>query len=97
MHSSFLVSHASPSHTKREKGSGQKGRTNVSGWNAIIIGNSGVRKIETNCHFRTVCIGQAHARKYRPHIPLMYLEDKEVQPFWSDPFSRVHEGGWAWD
>ena len=54
----MLVSHASPSYTK---GSGQKGHTHASGWNAMI-GNSGVRKIETtgNCHFRTVCTGRAH-------------------------------------
>ena len=26
-----------------------------------------------------------------------YLNDKEVQPFWPDPFSHVHEGGWARD
>ena len=57
----------SPSYAKREKGSGQKGRTSASGWNAII-GNSGVRKIETNRHFRTVCIDRAHARTYGPRI-----------------------------
>ena len=51
----------SPSYAKREKGSGQKGRTSTSSWNAII-GNSGVRKIETNRHFCTVCKGQALKR-----------------------------------
>ena len=35
----MLVSCTSPSYTKRENESGQKGHTNVSGWNAII-GNS---------------------------------------------------------
>ena len=74
-HQPYLVLHASPSYTKREKGSGQKGHTNASGWNAII-GNSGVREIETNCHFRTytTCTGQAHARKLRTthnYIPLI--------------------------
>ena len=48
-----LVLCASPSYAKREKGSGQKDRTNASGWNAII-GNSGVRETETNRHFRTI-------------------------------------------
>ena len=50
----------SPSYAKRKKESGQKGRTNASGWNAIID-NSGVRKIKTNRHFHTVCKGQARA------------------------------------
>ena len=62
-----LVSRASPSYSEREKGSGQKGRTNASGWNAIID-NFSVHKIETNRHFRTVCIGRVHVHTYRSHI-----------------------------
>ena len=49
-HGSSLVSWASPSYPEREKGSGQKGCTNASGWNAII-NNSSVHKIEINRHF----------------------------------------------
>jgi hypothetical protein len=37
MYTRTLVSRASPSYTKREKGSGGKGRTAMSPWNAIDI------------------------------------------------------------
>ena len=49
---SSLLSRASPSYPERVW---SKDCTNASGWNAIID-NSGMYKIETNCHFRTVCI-----------------------------------------
>ena len=59
--------HVQPPSCTHEKGSGQKGCTYASGWNAII-GNSGVHTIETNRHFRTVCIDRAHAHTYGSRI-----------------------------
>ena len=43
----------------RKKRAGQKGRSKVSGYNAII-GHSGVSKMKINCHFCTVCTPTTH-------------------------------------
>ena len=56
----------------------RKGRIYASGWNAII-GNSGVRTIETNRHFRTVCILTERTRVRTDRIPLCAEKVREAR------------------
>ena len=66
-HGNVYILVPSPLHARA-----RKGRTNVSIGNAIF-GNSGVRKIETNDHFRTVCIHRAaHTQMHGPRIIITF-------------------------